>query len=56
MTPLAAHSAAPPARRLVLTPAPVRDDPRIRRYRLAKLRLEASSPARAAVQPAALGS
>jgi hypothetical protein len=33
----------PSARRLVLTPAPsARDDPRIRRYRLARLRLDAS--------------
>ena len=31
---------APAARRLVLVPAPARDDALVRRYRLARLRLE----------------
>ena len=57
MTPLAARTTVSASRRrLVLTPAPVRDDPRIRRYRLAKVRLETHGGARGAPQPVALGS
>ena len=42
MTSAAATSPAspPPARRLVLVPAAGRDDEHVRRYRLARLRLE----------------
>jgi len=57
MTPLAARATSPASRRLVLTPAPVKDDPRIRRYRLARMRLETPRAARGAgPQPVALGS
>jgi len=41
MSSLLSRPITPATRRVILTPAPVRDDPRVRRYRLARVALEA---------------
>ena len=47
MTSLLSRPLTPAARRVILTPAPVRDDPRVRRYRLARVALETPRGTRA---------